>query len=484
MTKPNSLKTLREGFKGRVRQPQEAPRDTKLPVIFRIEDRDEVVAVFPTLTERDGSFTVYGRIGQHSTGTMQWYRTTKPASPEAYRSLLAELRRIYESGPDAVRLHVIERMPPRSLTHESKRQPSLPGFPDIPDPIEVEIPTMPWEQIGGDMDLSGVGGIIATADGDHIELLEIQPVREYVGDGEAADVGFPFWTKEAWFDLSDLDPKNEEVQSALASLGFDSGDQKRWFEEEATPTQRAMVIAEALLRYGRGDEGPAGWSEDLPDYEVKVWGNKVVSLQDYLSDEDESFRNDVLGYDDIRSNLETEMQRQVDESAAQGWSQLDDQTVIDLDDQGYDGSSAFVIGVFGNEPMIAVNSETTFGADFAREIGVKKTANDVYIWSEIGTRQLEAWLRKNGYETTDRGGDVPSVEGYAYAEHVIRAVAGEMEIDEDVVAKAAEGLDWWPKSGNDEIPGSTGGETTVWAKKVETAEEEELEEAPRRRRRG
>lgn len=374
---------------------------------------------------------------------------------------------------------------------KSRKQPSLPGFPDMPERItlaDIAIPNMPmWEQIGGDVSPGAHGGLIATADGKHIELLEIQPVREYVGDKEAAEVGFPFWTKEAWFELEDLDPKNEDVKSALNSSGFDEGEQRDWFVEEATPEQRAMVIAEALLRYGRGDEGPSGWSSDLPDHEVKWWGNKVATLPEYLADEDDEFKNDVLGYGEIRENIEAEVQKMVDESAAQGWSQLDDQTMIDLDEQGYDGQSAFVIAAFGNEPMIAVNTETTFGADFAREIGVPASKNNVYIWTETGTRELEAWLEKNGYEVVRRmGGTVPEAEGYAVARFVIEAVAREMDLDEDVVKEAAEGIDWWPKDrghGDQEIPGSTDGDATVWAKKVES-EDEEVEERrqPRRRR--
>ena len=161
----------------------------------------------------------------------------------------------------------------------------------------------------------------------------------------------------------------------------------------------------------------------------------------------------------------------VDESGAQGWSQLDDQTMIDLDEQGYDGQSAWVIAAFGNEPMIAVNTDTTFSGRFAREIGVPLSKNDVYIWSETGTRELEAWLAKDGYEVVNRmGGDVPSTEAYATARFVIQAVARDMDLDEDVVEDAAKGIDWWPKDrgqGDQEIPGSTDGDTTVWAKRKE-----------------
>jgi len=375
----------------------------------------------------------------------------------------------------------------------SRRQPSLPGFPDIPDKLDVQIPDDPqWKQIGGDVDLSGHGGTLARTDtsslGRQIELLEIQPVREYVGESEAAEVGFPFWTREVSYTLEDLDLKNEEVRSAMASSGFDEGDQKYWFEEEATPEQRAIVIAEALMRYGTNvEEGPAGWSKDMPNIEIiPSYGNKIVNLRDYLSDEDDEFRDNVLNYSEIRENIEAEVQKMVDESAAQGWSQLGDQLMMDLEEEGYDDQSAYVIAAFGDEPMIAVNTDTTFGEDFARTIGVSSKDN-IYIWSDIGTQQLESWLSKNGYEVVPKfGGDVPTVEGYATARFVIEAVARDMEIDKDVVADAAEGIDWWPEDrgqGDQEIPGESSGDVTVWAKPLQKDEDEEVEEAPRRQRR-
>ena len=187
----------------------------------------------------------------------------------------------------------------------SRRQPSLPGFPDMPDRMDVRIPKMPvWEQINGDMSADQHGGTIAMADGDHIELLQIQPVREYIGEREAAEVGFPFWTKEAWFDLADLDLNNDDVKSALQSIGIDLDNPEEWFAEKSTPEQRALTIASALLDYGRGDEGPAGWSEDLPDYEVKWWsGNNTESLQSYLADEDEEFAREVM-LDDLSVDYE------------------------------------------------------------------------------------------------------------------------------------------------------------------------------------
>lgn len=54
------------------------------------------------------------------------------------------------------------------------------------------------------------------------------------------------------------------------------------------------MIAEALLDYGRGDEGPAGWSKDIgiPD-KVKWWGGKVAGSE-YLADENGEFLREVL----------------------------------------------------------------------------------------------------------------------------------------------------------------------------------------------
>jgi hypothetical protein len=312
---------------------------------------------------------------------------------------------------------------------------------------------MPWTQIGGDMDPGASGGTIATADGEHIELLKIMPVREYVGDKEAADVGFPFWTKEAYFDLADLDLNDKDVQSALQYTGFTEGDQKFWFEEEATPEERALVIAEALLDYGRGDEGPSGWSEDLPDIEVRWWGDKVASLSEYVSDEDESFRDDILGYADLRRKLEEEVERQADMSSATAFSTVSDQDVMDLEDAGYDPESIVGVAEFGD--AVGVNGD----------IETEKTLAGV-------EKDLEA----EGYEMTDLGGQIPAQEGYAYAEHVIRAVARDTGFSEDELETAAKGLDWW----QEEIPWGTSGWGSVWAKKKAGYE---TEEAPRRARR-
>jgi hypothetical protein len=157
--------------------------------------------------------------------------------------------------------------------------------------LEITIPKMPmWEQVGGDVNPGAHGAILARRDGDSLEMLEIQPVRDNVGDDEAKDVGFPFWTREASYDLSDLDPSNKEVQGALNSIGMELNT----LEKDFTPTQRAMVIAQALFGYGTGvDEGQAGWSNDVVPDEVKWWGEKVAGPE-YLADDDDEFIREVL----------------------------------------------------------------------------------------------------------------------------------------------------------------------------------------------
>jgi hypothetical protein len=157
-----------------------------------------------------------------------------------------------------------------------------------PRAIEIEIPTMDWEQIGGDNDPGTYGGTIAIGDGHILELIEIQPVREHVGDEEAKDVGFPFWTKVASFDAADLDPNSRDVKSALNSIGMDT------LEADFSPTQRAVVIAEAMLDYGHADEGPAGWSADIGIPDKVKWSGGRVAGAEYLADEDEAFLREVL----------------------------------------------------------------------------------------------------------------------------------------------------------------------------------------------
>jgi hypothetical protein len=83
-------------------------------VIFRAERsgpfKGDVTAVFPDNPwNHHGGMACYAHIGQHSGCSLGWYRTTRPATPEEYAPLLAELRSIYETGDKPVRLVIAKR---------------------------------------------------------------------------------------------------------------------------------------------------------------------------------------------------------------------------------------------------------------------------------------------------------------------------------------------------------------------------------------
>jgi len=120
-------------------------------------------------------------------------------------------------------------------------------------------------------------------------LLEIIPTRNAIGDREAAEVGFPFWSKEVYLDIDELDPdgqNSDEVASALETVGMSRSELL-----QMTAGDRALAIAEALVTYGRGDEGPAGSAKFiLGDRRVLWWGSKTPVGWRYLEDEDREFR--------------------------------------------------------------------------------------------------------------------------------------------------------------------------------------------------
>ena len=162
--------------------------------------------------------------------------------------------------------------------------------------LTVRVPKMHrWKQISGDMDPARYGAIIARSEANDtaLELKEIQPVREYVGDEEAAEVGFPFWTREAWYDTEDLQLSRQEVRHAMNAVGLE--------EEQLagmSPEERGLAIAEALMRYGdKVEEGTGGWSEDVLSEEVEWWQGEPEGAS-ALAEEDAEFRREILGDDE------------------------------------------------------------------------------------------------------------------------------------------------------------------------------------------
>ena len=140
-----------------------------------------------------------------------------------------------------------------------------------------------WTQIGGDMNPGSYGATLAKCNGSAIEILILQPTIEYVGESEALEVGFPFWTSEGYFDESDLRPERDEVISALKCCGIDL--------DEVELEHQPMAIAEALSSYGSCMEpGPSGFASDVIRERVKWWASKQPRGWRFLADEDQEFR--------------------------------------------------------------------------------------------------------------------------------------------------------------------------------------------------
>jgi hypothetical protein len=64
-------------------------------VLFRVSD-GEVTAVFPEEPADVAGFgmSCYAHVGQHSACSLEWYHSTRPATPAEYADLKRELERI------------------------------------------------------------------------------------------------------------------------------------------------------------------------------------------------------------------------------------------------------------------------------------------------------------------------------------------------------------------------------------------------------
>jgi hypothetical protein len=141
-----------------------------------------------------------------------------------------------------------------------------------------------WVQVDGDVSIDTHGGILARYNGTSIELHEILPVVEYVGEREAVsgEDPFPFWTRESYWDASDLE--TDKIEPALRACGTDP---------ELWPELCALEKVLAMHRYGhRVDEGECGWARDVFPAKAYYWcrqGKRPVSGA-YFDGADREFR--------------------------------------------------------------------------------------------------------------------------------------------------------------------------------------------------
>ncbi len=126
-----------------------------------------------------------------------------------------------------------------------------------------------WTQVDGDVSPEKYGGTFARLYDDRIELIKVQPTREYVGDKDASEVGYPFWSREASFWPGDLDPTTDENRKALEYIGYTATD-----DEQIDP----ILMACARLDYGLGEEGPSGWSDAFQAFPRRI--RRLLAAED------------------------------------------------------------------------------------------------------------------------------------------------------------------------------------------------------------
>lgn len=69
-------------------------KENKTRVIFRVFSDGEIIALFPHIDEGNGNILSYMHIGQHGGASPLIVNDTKPATPEQYKELFAELQGI------------------------------------------------------------------------------------------------------------------------------------------------------------------------------------------------------------------------------------------------------------------------------------------------------------------------------------------------------------------------------------------------------
>lgn len=138
-----------------------------------------------------------------------------------------------------------------------------------------------WYQVSGDMSFDSHGLVLAKDEGTYVELVKIDPWLEM--DSSALSDGYGFWSVDTTtVDYDDMDPKNEDVQSALEFVGMKP-------EEYAAlhPIYKAQISMEG--RSYDDSRSTSDYADALPApiEEIEFWagsGDKfnVASINDEM----------------------------------------------------------------------------------------------------------------------------------------------------------------------------------------------------------
>lgn len=183
------------------------------------------------------------------------------------------------------------------------------------EPVDLGEEDTEWDAGYGTGSVPGENLLLVRIQGDSVEVAEIQSVREAIGDDEAAEVGFPFWTRLAEYEADHL-ALGDETQQLIESA--DIGPYGIEDFAAATPMERAVLLFEIRDMAGgpvRPYEGQSGFSEDVleaHDIDIDELGGGNLA-QEYWDDADETFRVEVLGEEEEEEEEEDELEEALEE---------------------------------------------------------------------------------------------------------------------------------------------------------------------------
>ena len=67
----------------------------KTKVIYRKDEDGNILAFLPEISANVGNIMCYAHTGQHGEATLEYYQSTKEATPNEYKELHKELQGIY-----------------------------------------------------------------------------------------------------------------------------------------------------------------------------------------------------------------------------------------------------------------------------------------------------------------------------------------------------------------------------------------------------